>query len=66
MKSIIPFSKELDFSTKLSEITSISLERDFSLEKDSIEGNLYVTGDYKSHEVSANVIPFSFKIPFSI
>lgn len=66
MKSVIPFSKELDFSGKLSEITSISLEREFEILEGSIDGNLFVTGDYKSHEVSANVIPFSFKIPFSI
>ncbi len=66
MKNIIPFSKELDFSTKLSEITSISLEREFEVHDTSIDGNLFVTGDYKSHEVSANLIPFSFKIPFSI
>ena len=66
MKSVIPFSKELEFTTKLSEITSISLEREFEVQEDSILGNLFVTGDYKSHEVSANVIPFSFKIPFSI
>ncbi len=66
MKSVIPFSKELDFSTKLSEITSISLEREFELKDLSIEGNLFVSGEYKSHEVSANVLPFSFKIPFSI
>jgi len=66
MKSVIPFSKELDFSGKLSEITSISLEREFEVLEGVIEGNLFVTGDYKSHEVSANVIPFSFKIPFSI
>jgi len=66
MKSVIPFSKELDFSGKLSEITSISLEREFEVLQDVIEGNLFVTGDYKSHEISANVIPFSFKIPFSI
>ena len=66
MKSVIPFSKELDFSGKLSEITSISLEREFEVVQDVIDGNLFVTGDYKSHEISANVIPFSFKIPFSI
>ena len=66
MKSIIPFLKELTFDGKLSEITSISLEREFEIKETSIDGNLFVTGDYKSHEVSANVIPFSFKIPFSI
>jgi hypothetical protein len=66
LKSVIPFTKELDFSTKVSEITSISLEREFEMKEASIDGNLFVTGEYKSHEVSANVIPFSFKIPFTI
>ena len=66
MKSVIPFTKELEFDTKVSEITSISLEREFKLVDDSIEGNLLVTGEYKSHEVSVNILPFSFKIPFSI
>ena len=66
MKSIIPFTKELDFKTKVSEITSISLEREFEVNTSSIEGSLYVSGDYKSHELSANVTPFNFKIPFTI
>lgn len=66
MKSVIPFSKELEFSTKIQEITSISLEREFEVKDLSIEGNLFVTGEYKSHEVSANVLPFSYKIPFTI
>ena len=66
MKSVIPFTKELDFKTKVREITSISLERDFEVEEGSINGNLFVSGEYKSHEVSVNVLPFSFKIPFTI
>ena len=66
MKNVIPFTKELEFETKVSEITSISLEREFEVNNDSIDGNLLVTGEYKSHEVSVNVLPFSFKIPFSI
>ena len=66
MNNIIPFTKELDFHTKVSEILSISLEREYKIENDSINGNLLITGDYKTHEVSANEIPFSFKIPFTI
>ncbi len=66
MKNVIPFTKELEFTTKISEITSISLERDFTVKENCIDGNLYVTGEYKSHEVSVNVVPFSFKIPFTI
>ena len=66
MKSVIPFTKELEFTTKVKEITSISLEREFEVKAGSVEGNLFVTGDYKSHEISVNIIPFSFKIPFTI
>ena len=66
MKSVIPFTKDLEFSTKISEITSISLEREFSLEGEEIKGFLFVTGEYKSHDISANVLPFSYKIPFTI
>lgn len=66
MESIIPFTKDLEFQTKVSEITSISLERDFTLQECAVTGNLYVTGEYKSHEISANVSPFNYKIPFTI
>ena len=66
MESIIPFTKDLDFKTPVSEITSISLEREFNVSESSIEGNLDVSGEYKSHDVSAHVNPFHFKIPFTI
>ena len=66
MKSVIPFTKELDFNAKVNEITSISLEREFEVEEGSVVGNLFVSGEYKSHEISVNVVPFSFKIPFTI
>lgn len=66
MESIIPFTKDLEFQTKVSEITSISLERDFTVKECAVTGNLYVTGEYKSHEISANVSPFNYKIPFTI
>ena len=66
MKNVIPFQKELCFDTKVSEIISISLERNFEVDESDIKGNLLISGEYKSHEISANVIPFSFKIPFTI
>ena len=36
MKQIIPFKKELLFKTKVSEITSISLEHTLSLKDDDL------------------------------
>jgi len=56
-----------DFQVKfIEQMKECINEREFEVLEGVIEGNLFVTGDYKSHEVSANVIPFSFKIPFSI
>ena len=67
MKQIIPFRKELLFKTKVSEITSISLEHTLTLrEDDLISGEFYITGDYKMTEGSINREKFSFKIPFDI
>ena len=51
MKQIIPFKKDLLFKTKVSEITSISLEREISTPEDGIvSGIFHITGDYKKNE----------------
>ena len=48
MKQIVPFKKELPFKTKVSEITSISLERKINVEEEGIiTGVFHITGDYK-------------------
>ena len=67
MKQIIPFKKELLFKTKVSEITSISLEHTLSLKKDDlISGEFHIAGDYKMTEGSINREKFQFKLPFDI
>ena len=67
MKQIIPFKKELLFKTKVSEITSISLEHTLSLKNDDlISGEFIVSGDYKMTEGSINREVFKFKLPFDI
>lgn len=67
MKQIIPFKKELLFKTKVSEITSISLEHDIiSKNDDMVSGKFVVSGDYKMTEGSINREYFSFDIPFDI
>lgn len=67
MKQIIPFKKELLFKTKVSEITSISLEHTLSLKSDDlISGFFHITGDYKMTEGSINREKFNFKLPFDI
>lgn len=67
MRQIIPFKKELLFKTKVSEITSISLEHNLSLRSDDlISGEFIITGDYKMTEGSINREKFSFTLPFDI
>ena len=67
MKQIIPFKKELPFKTKVSEITSISLERDLEVtEEKVVSGVFHITGDYKMNEGSISREKFSFDLPFDI
>ncbi len=67
MKKIIPFIKDLNFQTKISDITSIALEHNLSMEnKDSIVGNFIVSGKYKINNVSINEEDFDITVPFDI
>lgn len=66
MKNIIPFKKDVIFKTKLSEITSISLENTLNLNKGTISGDFIISGDYKINDTSTTVEPFNLNIPFEI
>ncbi len=66
LKSIIPYTKEIEFDSKLAEICSISLEHELNITDTDIEGNFIVSGEYKSHEISINKETFLYKLPFSV
>lgn len=66
MNTKIPFTKDITFEKKVSEITSISLEHEIKVEDSVLKGNFIISGDYKSHEVSVNKEPFSYILPFEI
>ncbi len=66
MKSIVPYTKDIAFDTKIAEICSISLEHELTIGDAEIEGQFIVTGEYKTHEVSVNKEPFSYKLPFTL
>lgn len=66
MNTKIPFTKDITFEKKVSEITSISLEHEIKVEDSVLKGNFIISGDYKSHEVSVNKEPFSYMLPFEI
>jgi len=62
----IPFESEIPFKSNISEITKMSLEHDFNVNDDVVLGNFYISGEYRSHEVSVNTDPFNFTLPFSV
>ena len=66
MKQVIPFKKDIIFKTKISEITSISLEHTLEVDEDIISGDFIVSGDYKMTDASINREEFSHKLPFDI
>ena len=66
MNLIIPFTKDIKFTSNISEITSISLEHEFTVNNDEILGNFIVSGDYKTHEVSVNKEYFEHVLPFRV
>ena len=66
MKKIVPFKKEIAFTTNLSEITSISLEHSLHVEDENIKGEFIISGDYKMTDTSIDTEQFNFALPFEI
>lgn len=62
----IPFESEIPFKTNISEVTKMSLEHDFNVNDEVVLGNFYISGEYRSHELSVNVDPFNYTLPFSV
>ena len=66
MNLIIPFTKEIKFENSIAEITSISLEHEWTYNENELLGNFVISGEYKAHEVSINKEPFEYVLPFSV
>lgn len=67
MKKIVPFKKNIDLETSVSEINSISLEHTLKLKEENlVSGEFIVSGTYKMTEASLNVDTFEYKLPFDI
>ena len=62
----IPFESEIPFKTNISEVTKMSLEHDFNVNDEVVLGNFYISGEYRSHDLSVNVDPFNYTLPFSV
>ena len=66
MKEIIPIKKDFIFNTKIGEITDITLDYDYKIKDELIEGNIDISGSYKMTEASVVSEDFFYKVPFSV
>ena len=66
MNLTIPFTKDIKFSSNISEILSISLEHEYTVNELGVLGNFIISGEYKTHEVSVNKENFEKVLPFSV
>ena len=66
MKEIIPLKKDIIFKTKIGELTNISLDHDYKINEDIIEGTVVISGTYKLTEASVQEEEFYYTIPFSV
>jgi LysM repeat protein len=66
MKEIIPLKKDIIFKTKIGELTNISLDHDYKINDDIIEGTVVISGTYKLTEASVQEEEFYYTIPFSV
>lgn len=66
MKKTIPFKKDIILNTNIYEIVSISLDHDLKKDNNLITGVFTISGDYKLTEISVNVEPFKYELPFTV
>ena len=67
MRQLIPFSKNIEFKTMISEITNITLEHNLSVkDENNISGDFLITGTYKTSPSAPIDETFSYKIPIDI
>lgn len=64
MKELVNFNGELEFRNNIFEISSISLESEYEVCPDKINGVFLVSGSYRGHEISLNQETFNKKLPF--
>ncbi len=66
MNITIPFTKDIKFNSNIAEVSSISLEHEYTVNEHELLGNFVVTGEYKTHEVSVNKEAFEYVLPFQV
>lgn len=66
MRIILPFKKEVILSDNISDITSIALEDDLSVNDNLVCGNFMISGEYLVSDATKSVLPFNFDLPVNM
>lgn len=66
MKEIIPIKKDIIFKTKIGELNNISLDHDYKINDDLVNGTVAISGTYKMTEASVIEEEFYYTIPFEV
>lgn len=67
MKKIVPFSKEILFKTRISEVTDIEVTHSLKVnDNNEITGSFLVDGTYKIMDGSINQEEFNYDLPFTV
>lgn len=67
MKQIVPFTKKIELSTNIEEITSISLNHNLKdIKNCEIIGDFELYFEYRENDISVSVDEYSTNIPFNI
>ena len=64
MNEVFILDHEFSFDSTIHEITSISIEQRYDVDRARCYGEFIISGDYRLHEISVNRENFSFKLPF--
>lgn len=64
MKKIVPFKKDISFDSEIEEITSISLDHEFSVNENRVVGSFKISGEYKTKEET--IEPLNINLPFTV
>lgn len=63
MKKIINYEKDIQFKTTIGEISTISLEHDFTVDDGLLKGEFILNGEYKTNSLCINKESFDYHLP---
>lgn len=65
MRELMTLEYDLKFKNNIANIHSISIDTEYSVKDNILNGNFIILGDYKTNTISINLTDFNFNVPFT-